>query len=604
MTVLDLNTREVLDFDRGVEGSGGSSTTPPEVQQALDQAVHTVQQKSHFQQLQAAFNTVGKLKHIPTDEPELDAESNPAAAGFKILTNDLAAACQIAEEQGLQIMVRGANTSGTKNFGAPGVHHDREKIILIDTICPTDSDNLKAKNPDGTRSAHPAAFEQQLPKTNEAFATFNPNGTIKSLIVGAGVLPDQINELLPKNLWAPFDLTTSSSAYMGGVYSTGAMGPSRIRPHEVISKIWLYQNGETQEISDPELIKQHSGLLGLTGAVVAMEITPLEVPTHKWAFTAALDVEDLNPESTNWSEELATYLSLLHPSTNLQIQNGKITSDWQQGITTGIEVFTAQELQFIKDHPHVDKSIKRWAKRCLETLDNKKFLLFVTGNGQQDPDEQFEDPNSPLYQTNQALGGEFKGMDLMANAADIRAMKLLREAVPEQSKAEKNHPAEDHSVFSTSTDLNLALENAPNNPEELQQLFNDLLQPFVEYEHRFAEIQRAATAQDVQVVLRRYGHAHPRNIDLHTRITATAHQENHQALKEIEQMIKQSKAQLVEAATALATEHHHIKLTEGEKGLGPSIKQANQHRVQIAQQLIQAAGTSFNWRAQGTPLAA
>lgn len=576
-----------MDLQRQTEAEREASSHPPTF--TLETTALTSDQQ--IQTSLARFGTVEKITETKTDE-----EGNPIAAGWTLTTDNIHEACRAALSQGLQIVIAGALTSGTKNFGAPGANHDTENIILIQTKGSTEATEL-------------TSYTNALPKTNEAFFTFDESGKPKTVIAGPGVIPDHINEALTKDRWLALDLTTRNQAHNGAVFATGGMGPSRIRPSEIIKTIWLSNGNEIHQITDPTEIKKHEGMIGLTGAIVAIEYQLLEVPTEKFGTLVPLNVTNLDPTNPQWPEKLAELLAALNPSLSLEIKDGKLLSAWQDGFIDGVEIITLAELEMIAKQTPNQPELKATIKALKKA--NSQFAVYITGR--QNPNLDEEDPNNPIHQlcTLNESGKIGEPLDL---SNKLPAWSILRELIPTHAKAEAKNPGENKKALSTSTDINARIsdtemERINQLPEAeqipaLQQAFQNLLQPFVNYEAAIAEIQTSAQEKNVEVLIRRYGHGHPRNIDLHTRVTATAETANESNLKEIFQLITEAKKALMKAAFELGQSDQRFTISIGEKGIPPTIELLTPEELTTRQKLVAAAPKAFSWRAKGTPLTA
>ncbi len=513
-----------------------------------------------------------------------------------LTTDNIHEACQASLGLGLQIVIAGALTSGTKNFGAPGVQHDTSKIILI-----------QSKGSLGEVALTP--YTGDLPKSNQAFFTFDQSGNPKTVIAGPGVIPDHINEALTKDRWLALDLTTRNQAHNGAVYATGGMGPSRIRPSEIIERIWLSDGNQILEITDPEEIKMHEGMIGLTGAIVGIEYKILEVPTEKFGTLVPLNVPTLDPANPEWPQELSKLLAELQPSLNLKITDGKLSSDWTEGFIDGVEIITLAELEMVEAKGNTSKELTQ-AIAAMKNA-NSQFAVYITGRHNKKLND--ENPRNPLIKLYD-LHEEEKIGEYIELSTQLKQFAKLREEIPTQAKAEAKNPGENRKALSTSTDINARISEAEMTrikglPAEqqataLQEAFRSLLTPFIDYEAAITQITEQAREKNVDVVIHRYGHAHPRNIDLHTRITATTEIENDQALKEIFTLITKAKKDLMKAAFELGQNDLRFTIDSGEKGIPPTIELLDRTQLKMRQALVASAPAAFNWRAKGTPLAA
>lgn len=547
---------------------------------------------------------------VATDKPLHDEMKSPLPVKYLLETDNIHAACRIAKQHGMKIVIIGALTSGTEAFGPKGVKYDSTKIIAIRPK----SSNFKPIVSTSLDTESRAKIETV--KSNEVRILRDDSGKPTGVRVGAGVIPDDLNTILAQEgLYVPVDLTTKNQVMLGSVLATGAMGPSRVRPHQIIRKA-IISNGETLTVLEGVDIAKIEGLLGINGAIVEMELDVYEVPKEQFGLMVPLNVTEDDPTLTDWPEKLAALLSHLEAATNLKLEDGKMRSDWEQGYINGIEIFTRSELEFV-----LAKSSNAEAKNLAQTLLERlaeagsKFLVSITGRSQKKIFDLEDSPTNPFNKLFELFGDGEIG-EPMETSNRLSTVYTLREEIPALSKTEGNTPGSpDEIVFSTSTDINTTI-----NPDfiltmktltpdariaKLQELYHLMFQPYLNYEEGLQFLASELANKGVKIIVRRYGHALPVNIDLHTRATAIGHKENTADFDYAVKQIKALKDKLTKALLGLRS-NPAIQVSHGEKGKPPSLDLLTKKEVtEITDDLKTDENNtleSLGWRLKGTKL--
>jgi hypothetical protein len=577
-------------------------------------------QKDHAFYLMAAplFKAItGKNLQLLVDDPDSiedpriscaktleDYAKLPLPANYFLETDNIHDAVTVARALGMQIVIVGTLTSATENFGPPGAQYDSDKIIAIK---PKISNSETLQNTDEPKT---------ILKSNEVQFREAADGS-RIAKVGAGVIPEHLNDLVKKtygrNYYVPIDITTRNQAQSGSVYVTGGMGPSRIRPHEIIESITISDSNGLRKLTGEE-IKNHQGLLGLTGAIVEIEFKIFEVPANQFGFHVPLRVKDGDPKS-KWEKELAKLQAKLLPSTELNLEDGRITSDWKNGFIDGMEIITRQELEMLVANS-AKPEVKSKARQLLEALDpDSDFFVYITGRAQENlTDMDYDSRGNPVQMLFNLMEREEIGEPIPES--DLKVMASAREEIPDLAKQESknpSHPAE--IIFSTSTDVNTCISQAKmeelsgmeyhKRVGQMRNLFHRMLAPYANYEAKIAALRETLEA-GMELITRRYGHGHRRNLDPHTRITLKSdlrivEQARHD---EVVALIKQFKQELIAELLELR-ESGEIDVNIGEKGIPPGLNLlTTEENARILATLNAANDNSYTWRTKGTKLEA
>lgn len=548
-----------------------------------------MQKHFRFEQIKNALSKLGHLQVIM--DPLLDDAGAKLPCEYYIETDDVHAAAMIAQEYDLGIIVVGALTSATNNFGKTthpkGVIAIRPKRIFNDN-------ELKSTNPEDAINN----------KSNQLVINRNKLGNgIHTATVGSGLTFGQANEIIQKELgseyWIPVDLTTVNSALAGAVFATGAQGPSRIKLSEIAVEAKMTDGNHIRNLAGPDLA-DHEGLIGLTGAITEIEVQVFKRPKN--LFGVPLILKDTNDIA--WNEQSARVLANLHEYTKLNLKKGVISSAKSADYIDGLEILTREDLELMLEDS-TDPEVKREAKKLLASMNdnNSDYMLYVTGNATKNIDELTdevldgqENIQSHFLQLFEEgvvdIPGTYEG------SSNLKIMKNLREAAPDLAR---NLSRGKTTAQSTSLDINVRIKPGISaTPEELTEIFSKILKPFHEYEQEIEYfIKPMAEEQKVNVAVHRYGHMHPNSFDPHTRVTATAAEESTSAnaVAGILNAVKVFKKRLLENLKELEKSDPRIEILNGEKGKISEPDLLRSATVQKTRKLIAAAGQNWNFRA-------
>ena len=567
----------VTDTARKVEKNEGEEGT-----------VVNMQKHFRFEQIKNALSRLGNLQVIM--DPLLDDAGAKLPCEYYIETDDVHAAAMIAQQYDLGIIVVGALTSATNNFGKTthpnGVIAIRPKRIFNDN-------ELKSTDPK----------EAINNKSNQLVINRDKLGDdIHTATVGSGLTFGQANEIIQQELgpeyWIPVDLTTVNSALAGAVFATGAQGPSRIKLSEIAVKAKMTDGNRIKNLAGPDLA-DHEGLIGLTGAITEIEVKVFKRPKNLFGIPLVLK----DTKEIPWNEQSAKVLANLHEYTKLNLKKGVISSAKSTDYIDGLEILTREDLELMLEDS-TDPEVKREAKKLLASMDanNSNYMLYVTGNATKNIDELTgeviegkENIQSHLLQLFEEgvvdIPGTYEG------TSNLKIMKNLREAAPDLARNLSRGKAK---AESTSLDINVRVKPGISaTPEELVGIFAKMLKPFHEYEQEIEHfIKPMAEEQKVSVAVHRYGHMHPNSFDPHTRVTATASEEaSSNAVAGIINAVKVFKKRLLENLKELAKIDSRIEILNGEKGKISEPDLLSNATVQKTRKLIAAAGENWNFRA-------
>ena len=582
-TALQLDHREAPEI-----------TLIPQPVESKTTELHLLKDSLTFDVLKTLFSQYGTLKELIGDDVLKDDGGVELPCNLLINTADIHNTARLAKELGIHVVVIGALTSATKNFSAPGATYPKDlKILAISPAGITNEKDLKST----TSEEYIENLSNQIMINKDRFGEGR-----HSITIGAGLTFGQVNELLIKELgpqyYTPMDLTTANHALAGAVYATGAMGPSRIRPFEVIKRINI-SNGHGVQSFIGEEIEKHEGLLGLNGAITEIEVEVLKVPKHKFGLSVPLNINSSNQGL--WPKKVAEFLAEMHPFTNTKIRDGEIKSDWKKGYINGIEIFTAEELQMVIKKSANPEIVSK-ASSLLNTMtdNNSTYLLYLTGRSDEDIFELIEDevsnPITKLFE----LSEEGKVGEAIEESNKLQLMKDLREAIPEIARTEaRKKETPETIVFSTSTDANTAINPeyiGQLSPDHLTQVFHTILEPYLEYEEKIEELAGWAKEEGIEVTTRRYGHMNPRNIDAHTRVTVKGTTKKETEFKLVKEYVLDCKKELLTQIKNLPQEDPRIITTHGEKGKIPGKSFLTEKETDESLERIHQAGETFNFR--------
>ncbi len=578
-----------------------------------------------FEKLHEDFNTanIGNLINLNAIqdqiEPLRDNAGKELPCNLYIETNNIHEAAKIAQENNLGIIIVGGLSSATNNFG-PKVDYPKLKGVI-------------AIKPKGIHSEEKMLSEEGLETTE--FSHYIENRTDRttirrntetdepeSIIIGAGMTYGQVAKIIDTKLntdpnrefdyFLSPDHTSLDYSEAGGNFATGAMGPSRLRIHETALRVNITNGTEIKTLTGEE-IKDHEGLIGLTGGMTEIEMKLLKRPRHSFGVMVPL-----NTQNSDWATEYSKLLPSLEDYTRLSIDNdNKIQSRWEDGYINGSEFITRQGLEFVRDH-HDNPERRSTATRLLKTLDesNSDFMVYITGFSQKSLEQyqnecyeafNAEDENEIVNNLNQRadilskllaknMSGDLGEPTPMTDLEDVR---LLREAIPDSARDRgriKPNQNPNLLIYTTSTDINSFIPEeiaAVLDTESLQQTYHEMLKPYLDYE---TECAAQAEENNVEVEVVGYGHGHNRSLDPHTRVIVRGNKEQQEDFDNVVGNIKKLKERLTETMLSLPTTSH-IELGRGEKGQVPEMEFLTIEETNRMIMNILKAGINWNFRA-------
>ena len=556
---------------------------------------------------------LGQLKAL--SQPLRDNGGKELPCKWLLETDDIHAAAALALKLDMGIVVMGALTSATKNFGPEEVNYKAEHNLNgVIGIRPK-------RFEDGNETVEDAAertdadSDSELLRTDQIHVRKNSLGEGRhTVVIGAGATFEDVNRIirrtLGRNYYVPIDLTTKATAFSGAVYATSAQGPSRFRVSDLAQKVTMTNGAKVNELTG-DGIKKHEGMVGVTGGVLQMELEVLEVPEHRFGVGVALQ----DAKESNWEEKAAPFVSALMPLANVKAEKGKLISAWKEGLVDGLEIFTRKDLEFILGQA-VSDEVQTEARKLLTKLDaaNSDMMILMTGRSEKPlVDTDFEDANNPLVVIENLserngdraaiVGGD---MASYLDAGSMGTVTQLREDIPLTARS-YGEAKDGRIVRSTSTDFNTSIDHnviAGLAPEDLQMLIHAQFEPFLAYEQSVETLRTTAEAANIDLRVHRYGHMNPMAINLHTRVTLRANDPktvDQQVFDTLWQQIQGFKAQLAKAIQALPKQDNRINTGFGEKGkltseAGPLLTEGT--RAEIAETL---AASSNNWTFRAPP---
>lgn len=397
---------------RGVE----TTTTSWEAPQAL-------RQTTFFDQAKARFSETGELQLLSKQDRLRDNAGKILPCAYLIETDNTHLAAQIATELNMGIVMVGALSSATNNFPAPNPQHAFKGILAI---------KPKGLHSDKELQSTPAA-DSTPDKANQVVIDRDK----MTITVGAGLTFGQVNKIIAAELgpeyFLPIDLTTVDQALAGAVFATGAMGPSRIRIHEITARVNISDGQNITSITGPE-IEAREGLIGLDGAITEIELRIMERPKHRFGFSVPLQ----DTKDKAWTEQASKLLAGLKAATTLKLDQSHLSSDWEKGFIDGVEIITAEDLELIAQTSN-SPEMRNEASRLTRELKaaNSDYMLYITGNATESLTTLGDDesPNNPLNILMQLMDEETIGeATSYQGSTQLETMRQLREAIPDLAR--------------------------------------------------------------------------------------------------------------------------------------------------------------------------
>jgi len=522
-----------------------------------------------------------------------DNGGRPLPADVVLRTNAIHEAAAAVINNGSSVMLIGALTSATNNFGIDSMHQPQDALpkhlvgIQAATLAPDIDGNFPYDSVD--YRTHTGGEREVL--SNEIRLNQHREGTeLHTITIGAGITFAQANHVLREafgddehyDYCVPIDLTTIDIAHAGAVYATGAQGPSRFRISDIAKSVTITNGAERITLTDPQDIEAHQGLWGLTGGVVEMELRVFRRPKNRFGFFIPLCAD------TNgvWTPQAAAVIALLRDSTALSLSSGQIHSRWEGGIVDGIEVVSRDSLELVANTPLPSGTNRASAKKILNLMSSREknghmqarsdFGVYITGNSRYSELEGFlSDSQSPLTQLVEYSEGKDRFLyadgirTIINNPSELEEMRLLRESFADIARQHAKHQEKGQAKpFSESTDINCFVDPeiaATMNPHELRMAYHRILSPYFAYESRIRDMASIAKTHGVDISLSRYGHLNPRSINPHTRVTVHAPEDSIH-LQVYTQIILRAREHLVQVLMDTSRFHPEIHIEGGEKG--------------------------------------
>ncbi len=528
------------------------------------------------------------------DEALKDNAGKIIPAQWVVRTDQVHAEACAAFERGDALLMIGAQTSATSNFDLeyrqPAHPLGQGQVIGIQPL---------GRAVDASGQVHPQVCSCDKPwdpaaqplRSDEIQVCRDCEGLDRHAVrLGAGVTFSQVNQGIAEvfsgddhfEYVVPIDLTTVDIAQAGGVYATGAQGPSRFRISDVARSATLSDGQQLRHLSTPEDIEAHQGLWGMTGGVVELELRVYRRPKHRFGFFIPLT----HNAGGNWIEQVAAVLALLREATELRLEDGEIRSGWSSGLLDGAEVVARETLELVAFTQLPAGNNRLTAQKILALMQERQrsgvarsrsdFGIYMTGSSRHaELDGFLEDVDSPLaklleYAEHRERFLHTDGIKTIID--DPRAfeeMRLLRESFADIARQHAKHRAPGQGKpFSESTDINCFIdpESARHmDMHELREQFRLILQPYYVYEMRIRDLTEVAAQNGVQLTMSRYGHLNPRSTNLHTRVTLHG-PEDSLAVLVYQQVVQRARDNLLAVLRDLSVRFPTIRVEGGEKG--------------------------------------
>lgn len=499
------------------------------------------------------------------DEPIYDDAGNRIPCEFVISTDRMDQVVELLTEAGRSVFMVGARTSATGNFNPSGISRRESMSKLI---------GIKAKSLNGIDNIPYSLADRQSPnvcRSNEIII----NKETRTVRVGSGVTITQLNSAiadeLGDNFYVPLDLTTTDIAHAGAVLATGAQGPGRFQAADLAVCVKLHDGQHLRIITQPDEIRDIQGKWGMTGAIIEQEFTIVERPSKRFALFVPLN----GASESNWDECASQVLAMMHPALSTKIENGKIISDWDEGILDGAEVIAKNALDLVLSRDDFS-GVHSKASQLLHSLalsDSQRGILFtgysVAANWEVLSDLTGENsPISALMELSEE-GCPVNGHHMHAavvNKGELEGFRILRESLAFAARANGRE-----NIFSASTDINSRVnpEFARNStPQQIQVRIRQLLEPYKLFGLKIDALAAEVKSYGIQISRQSYGHENTKYINEHSRVTVAAQGGVEPSkIENVLGQIKLLRAQMLEALIALRNNEPDIfEVTGGEKG--------------------------------------
>lgn len=535
---------------------------------------------------QAFIDEIQTFGNIDLDK-RTDYKGTPIPCNFVIRTRNTAKAAETCAKYGMYVLMIGAKTSETGNFtiNNPGIRPT--SIIGIEP-------EIAAKP-----TLKIGKYETPL---NSTEVILDPE--TMEISAGVGLTPSQINELLAEHFGhdgyeIEADLTTKHVAVLGGIYNTGAQGPSRRKTSDMLSRVAIYDGTQIKQITDPEEIAQHEGLFGLTGATIDMTFRLEKKPPHKFGTLIFLNDEDED-------QKLATIVAALQAGTQ---------KEWDYEQIRGIEYMSLDGAKLIlEENTDPDAKEAKHARALDRLFSNAKArgALYIMGYSKGKDIDEIVSDKSKLFEIlmNLAEKGVISDEIVPITGKDpLDKMDETREAFPDSAKRYAKGifkgPDKGKFLFATdSTDINARInpEIAKTlTPDQLQAFFHQIIAPYIDYKQGLSELAETAQAQEVKLRHLDYGHYNPRDINPHTRFIIESARENEGAHFEVLAAAKKLRDRLFAALEETKESNPAIEVTVGEKGrvTADALRLSTPNQIDEIVETLAAAAPMFQAHIKG-----
>lgn len=534
----------------------------------------------------ARFQHLGKITIIDIDKKPLkDYAGQPLPCNFQLETDDLHEAAKLAIAENLGIVVIGALTSATNNFGDKKQPENLRGVLAIKPKGLPPTQELKSTNPQNY-------IEN---KSNQLIINRDKLGKDQHTItIGAGLTYAQANEIVTKELgpeyWIAVDITSIEEALAGAVFATGGQGPSGIKLSQIATRVNMTDGKKIHTFTDPKEIEEHEGLGGNEGGFTELELKVLKRPPNRVGFRVML--KDTAGHK-DYSPKAAALLTKLSPYANLKINNGILSSKAGADSIDGTEILDRSSLELaykVRQDP-LTKTILDEMNRA-----NSDYCVYITGNSTEPFQELYNnDQPNILWQLAELDEADFlvtplakeitKPQDL---ANSLEGMRLLREAIPEIAKKQVTNSSV--KPFSTSLDINFSLETANLNPAEIQAIYNKILRAFFDYEEQVTTfVGKIGKVHHTDIKMFRYGHL---GRDPHTRFTIWYNEEAaKKSAKEKTEKLKEEAQELVAKAAEPNADNSH---KEAAKLATERVKVVTEIGIPFRSEVVQDVGAAIN----------
>lgn len=556
------------------------------------------------------------------DTPIKDNGGRALPLDIAFRTNSIHEAATAAIGKGTSVMMIGALTSATNNFGVDYRRHSSDSLGLVGiqaaTLAPNKNGDFPFTSVDYLNDDEAALsdIDRQHVLSNEIRLHQHREGEERHTItVGAGITFSQVNHVLKEafgdnenfDYYVPIDLTTTDIAHAGAVYATGAQGPSRFRISDVARSITITDGTKRIKLTDPKDIEAHQGLWGMTGGVVEMELNVFRRPKHRFGFFIPLR----SSNNDGWTQQASAVLALLKDATALSLTEGQIRSGWDNGLVDGVEVFSRDCLELVANTSLPSGTSRTTAKKILDLMGSRDkngtkqthsdLGIYITGNSRFSDIEGFlDDEESPLSRLVSYSEGkeQFLYADgihtIVDDPSKLEEMRLLRESFADIARQDaKRQEAGQAKPFSESTDINCFIDPeiaAQMDPDELRAAYRSILQPYFSYEKHVQDLRTLAQSNGIDITMSRYGHLNPRSLNPHTRVTIHAPEDS--IFTQIyQQVILRARENLLRVLMETSAAHPEIRVEGGEKGKMTNEAfdiMSTQQRMAVAEVLAQA----------------